>query len=87
MDAGAGTGILGMLAARAGCASVVGVELSAAMCDAAERTIARNGLAARRAAPRRLPHAPRSLLAARSSLRRAHYNEPTNISPRFPSRC
>lgn len=48
LDAGAGTGILGMMAARAGCATVVGAELSAAMCDAAERTVARNGLASRR---------------------------------------
>ena len=48
LDCGAGTGILSMFAARAGADSVVGLETSAGMCDAAGAIIARNGFAGRR---------------------------------------
>ena len=44
IDIGAGSGLLSMMAARAGADSVVAVEQSSHMCDVAEKTIATNGL-------------------------------------------
>ncbi len=45
LDIGAGSGLLGMMAARAGADSVVGVELNSHMCDVAEEVVSSNGLA------------------------------------------
>jgi SAM-dependent methyltransferase len=47
LDVGSGSGILGMLAARAGADVVVGVELSSHMCEVADRAICDNQLTAR----------------------------------------
>ena len=44
IDIGAGSGLLSMMAARAGADSVIAVEQSSHMCDVAEKTIAANGL-------------------------------------------
>lgn len=44
IDIGAGSGLLSMMAARAGADVVVAVEQSSHMCDVAEKTIAANGL-------------------------------------------
>lgn len=44
IDIGAGSGLLSMMAARAGADSVVAVEQSSHMCDVAEKTIAANGM-------------------------------------------
>ena len=44
LDVGAGSGILGMLAARAGADSVVGVEVNSHMCEIAEQVIGANRL-------------------------------------------
>lgn len=57
-----------MMAARAGCSRVVGAELSAAMCDAAERTLARNGLASKCAARSRSVVVVGGAAAAREAL-------------------
>lgn len=69
LDCGAGTGILSMFASRAGADSVVGLEMSAGMCDAAGAIIARNGFAGRRGTPPsvtlvRHSRRPASLLAS-----------------------
>ncbi len=47
LDIGAGTGLLGMMAARAGAGSVVACEMNPAVADAASEVIAANGLADR----------------------------------------
>ncbi|MES2336608.1 MAG: 50S ribosomal protein L11 methyltransferase [Pseudomonadota bacterium] len=47
LDIGAGTGLLGMLAARAGAAEVVACEMNPAVADAAADIVAANGLADR----------------------------------------
>jgi hypothetical protein len=44
LDIGAGSGLLSMMAARAGADSVVAVEQSSHMCDVAEQVISSNGL-------------------------------------------
>ena len=44
LDIGAGSGLLSMMAARAGADTVVAVEQSSHMCEVAEKTIAANGL-------------------------------------------
>ena len=43
LDVGTGSGLLGMMAVRAGADAVVGVELSPHMCRVADETLARNG--------------------------------------------
>jgi protein arginine N-methyltransferase 7 len=43
LDVGAGTGLLGLMAARAGAARVVGCEMNPAVADAATRIVAANG--------------------------------------------
>ncbi|KFM25022.1 Protein arginine N-methyltransferase 7 [Auxenochlorella protothecoides] len=43
LDMGAGTGLLSMMAVRAGAASVVGAEINRHMCDVAEECLASNG--------------------------------------------
>ena len=47
LDIGAGSGLLSMMAARAGADSVVAVELSGHMCDVAEQVISSNGLSSK----------------------------------------
>ena len=47
IDLGAGTGLLSMMAARAGAASAVGIEQNRHMCDVADDCVARNGLLGR----------------------------------------
>ena len=47
LDAGTGSGLLGMMAARAGADTVVGVEMSQHMCTVADETLARNGFSGR----------------------------------------
>lgn len=47
LDIGTGTGLLGMIAARAGAAQVVACEMNAAVADAAGANVARNGLSDR----------------------------------------
>ncbi|KAK9803026.1 hypothetical protein WJX72_005333 [[Myrmecia] bisecta] len=46
LDVGAGSGLLSMMAARAGASSVVGAEMSQHMCDVAAETVVMNGYAA-----------------------------------------
>ena len=47
LDIGAGSGLLSMMAARAGADTVVAVEQSSHMCEVADKTIATNGLASK----------------------------------------
>jgi predicted RNA methylase len=47
LDAGTGSGLLGMMAARAGADNIIGVEMSPHMCTVADETVARNGFAGR----------------------------------------
>ena len=47
LDIGAGSGLLSMIAARAGAAHVTACEVNTAVADAAERTVAHNGFADR----------------------------------------
>ncbi|KAK9863045.1 hypothetical protein WJX84_000363 [Apatococcus fuscideae] len=46
LDVGAGSGLLSMMAARAGAASVIGAEMSQHMCDVGAETMVMNGYAA-----------------------------------------
>lgn len=47
LDVGSGTGLLGMMAARAGADNVVGVEMDGSMCTIADEVIASNRLASK----------------------------------------
>jgi len=47
LDIGAGSGLLSMMAARAGADAVIAVEQSSHMCEVAQQTICRNGFAAK----------------------------------------
>ena len=44
LDLGAGSGLLAMMAAKLGAASVVALEASEALCEIAETNLERNGL-------------------------------------------